>query len=357
MPRYRGWSFGTTSPRRHEAMTGTRRSSASRMRSVEQRAREDAGTGEDDRTLRAGEEMEDGTKHARVRPRRRRRSRGLAWHIAVDGLVEQVLSQERKVGPWRPVSASRRAAATAPGTSSAVIGSAADFARPPMVATRSISWNASRPRSRRATWPAMAMTGAESERAGVDPDGEVGRADRPRPEAQSRAPGQLADGVGHERRAALVTSRHDPDARRRQGLEQPEEALARDGERPTDPARVELLGDEPADGDPPYRCGWRLIRDVLRRRSGSGFVGRDRLDVDRCGRLGFDERFRIWRRGLGHLVLGRLVRSCGRFGLRGTRHRRRVVERSGSFDLLIGRGVVRRSGQDVVDHVIPMASR
>ncbi len=74
-------------------------------------------------------------------------------------------ASDRKVGPCRPVSASRRAAATAPGTSSAVIGSAADFARPPIVVTRSISWNASRPRSRLATWPAMAMTGDESDRA------------------------------------------------------------------------------------------------------------------------------------------------------------------------------------------------
>ena len=39
MPRYSGWSFEMTSPRRQVAITGTRRSSASRIRSFEVRAR------------------------------------------------------------------------------------------------------------------------------------------------------------------------------------------------------------------------------------------------------------------------------------------------------------------------------
>ena len=60
--------------------------------------------------------------------------------------------------------------------------------------------------------------------------------------------GQLAVGLGHERRAALVTRRHDPDAGVTEGVEQAEERLAGHGEGVADAGGAQRVGDEPTHG-------------------------------------------------------------------------------------------------------------
>jgi hypothetical protein len=54
-------------------------------------------------------------------------------------------------------------------------------------------------------------------------------------------------GLGHERGAALVSGRDDPDPRVAQPLEEPEEALARHGERVADAGGAQGVGDEAPD--------------------------------------------------------------------------------------------------------------
>ncbi len=80
----------------------------------------------------------------------------------------------------------------------------------------------------------------------VDPDGHVGSAHGSRPETHGRPACQLAVGFGHERGGAFVTGRDHPDARTFEGIEQPQERLARDGERIADTGAAERFGDEPA---------------------------------------------------------------------------------------------------------------
>ena len=96
---------------------------------------------------------------------------------------------------------------------------------------------------------------------GVDPDGEVGRADRARPEAHRRPPGQLAVRLGHERRGAFVAGRDDADAGPFERVEEAEEGLAGHREGVPDAGRPERVGDEPADGPRPgvddrLEVGW-----------------------------------------------------------------------------------------------------
>ncbi len=120
----------------------------------------------------------------------------------------------------------------------------------------------------------------------VDADGEVRGADGARREADRRAAGQLAVGLGHERRRPLVAGADDPDAGGVEALEQAEEALARHGERVADADGTEGVGDEPADG--------------------SGGLG---LGVGLGGRLG-----RLGRRlgfGLGAAASGSAARPAG----------------------------------------------
>jgi enoyl-CoA hydratase/carnithine racemase len=144
---------------------------------------------------------------------------------------------------------------------------------------------------------------------GVDPDGEVGRADRPGPEAHRRSPGQLPVGLGHERRGAFVARRHDADAGAFERVEQAQKGLAGHGEGIPDAGRAEGVGDEPADGP---RAG---VDDRFE-------VGRSH-GVGRSGGVGrrLDTRVRLGGHGLGVVV-------C-RVG------RRHVVD---GFDGLLGNG-------------------
>ena len=68
----------------------------------------------------------------------------------------------RSTGPGRPVVALRNASSSAPGSAATSRTSRAQRQSPPNAATRSTSWNASRPRDGRSTWPTIAISGAES---------------------------------------------------------------------------------------------------------------------------------------------------------------------------------------------------
>src|SRR5450759_1370735 len=70
--------------------------------------------------------------------------------------------RERSTGPGRPVVARRSASSSAAGSAAASRTSRAQRQYPPIVAARSTSWNPSRPRVDRSTWPMSAMTGSES---------------------------------------------------------------------------------------------------------------------------------------------------------------------------------------------------
>src|SRR5450759_1785018 len=70
--------------------------------------------------------------------------------------------RERSTGPGRPVVARRSASSSAAGSAAASRTSRAQRQYPPIVAARSTSWNPSRPRVDRSTWPISAMTGSES---------------------------------------------------------------------------------------------------------------------------------------------------------------------------------------------------
>ena len=141
---------------------------------------------------------------------------------------------------------------------------------------------------------------------GVDPDRQVGRPNRARPEAGRRSAGQLSVGLGHERCRALVPGRDDADPDVAERLEDAEEALAGDGERVADAGGAQGLGHEMTG-----RTGLGRFLD----RRGLGFerrflgqpgfvVGRHGRVVVPLGRSGFDRRRRL----VGVLFFGRLKR-------------------------------------------------
>ena len=123
-------------------------------------------------------------------------------------------------GPGRPPSAWRVASAIASAISPADRGSAAHLARPPSVATWSISWNASRPLTDRSTWPTSDEHRGRILAGGVDPDAEVRATDGARRQAGRRPAGQLSVCLGHERGRALVARRDDPDPGALERIEQ-----------------------------------------------------------------------------------------------------------------------------------------
>ena len=130
----------------------------------------------------------------------------------------------------------------------------------------------------RSTCPTRANIGLESWRAVwmpiarfAAPTARVASADR-------RAAGELAVGLGHERRRSLVAGADDPDAGRVEALEQAEEALAGHGERVADADGAEGVGDEPADGSgglgfglPARARGRRALARARARRPALGF--------------------------------------------------------------------------------------
>ena len=164
IPRYSAWSFEMMSPRRQPAMTGTWRSSAKRVSSVDVRARRTPAPARI--TGRRAEARNSMT--ARSSSSVARATGGLTASSRASSAIgssSRSSASDRSTGPGRPPSAWRIASAIAPGTSSTAPGSAAHLARPPRVATWSISWNASRPRYARSTWPTIANIGVESCRA------------------------------------------------------------------------------------------------------------------------------------------------------------------------------------------------
>ena len=90
----------------------------------------------------------------------------------------------------------------------------------------------------------------------VDADGQVRGPDGPGRQGHRGPARQLAVRVGHERGAALVAGRDDTDAGRAEGVEEAEEALARDGEGHPHAGRVEGVGEE-ATGRPRRAHGER----------------------------------------------------------------------------------------------------
>ena len=176
---------------------------------------QDAATGEDDRALGRGQELD---HRADLLVGRSRDAGGRAASSRASsgiGLVEQVLrAATGGPGPGRPPSAWRIASAIAPATSSAAsrlggpLGEAAerrdlvDLLERLAAADGALDLADDHEHRRRI----LARR--------VDADGEVGRADRARPEADRRPSGQLAVGLGHERGRALVAGRDDADARR-----------------------------------------------------------------------------------------------------------------------------------------------
>ena len=65
-------------------------------------------------------------------------------------------------GPGRPSTVARTACSSTSAAVSASVSSPAHLARPPIVWTRSTSWNASRPRRPRSTWPTRTNIAVES---------------------------------------------------------------------------------------------------------------------------------------------------------------------------------------------------
>ena len=102
----------------------------------------------------------------------------------------------------------------------------------------------------------------------VDPDAEVRPAHGTRPEADRGPAGQLAMGLGHERRATLVTRGDDPDPGALERVEQAQERFARDGERVAHAGRPQRIGDEPSDR-PRSGVGHRLDRSGAAGSAGS----------------------------------------------------------------------------------------
>ena len=188
---------------------------------------QDAAAGEDDRPLGGGEQLEDVADLVVGRAAPARGGSGRPRVPAGTRSSRRSSGNDRSTGPGRPPSGlaerlgqdrrrrRRRRRARRP-TSRARRS----------CATWSISWNASRPRCARSTWPTSANIGVESWRAVWMPIARLARPDGARAEAGRRPAGQLAVGLGHERGAALVARGDDADAGVAEALEQAEEALA-----------------------------------------------------------------------------------------------------------------------------------
>jgi len=146
MPRYRGLSFGKTSPRRHEATTGTE-ASPRKNQGVRAAALRTPAPADDERPLRIQQQMQDLSDQSRVR---------LGWvldaigpaHARRRGQVSN-LGTERSTGPGRPFSAVALPSRPAPPLAGLLGPPTAHFTIGSKVRTRSISWKASRPRTSR----------------------------------------------------------------------------------------------------------------------------------------------------------------------------------------------------------------
>ena len=350
MPRYSGWSFEMTSPRRHAAMIGTWSSSANRISSVDVRARRTPPPARIDRSPGRGEQLDDRADLVRRRPGGRGSRR--VGRLELDDLVEEVLRQrqQHRTGP-----AGQRLADGLGHDRRDVLG-AARLGRP-----------LGQPAERRdlvdllerlaAEEVALDLADEREHRARVlprrvDPDGEIGGADRARREARGRPTGQLPVGLGHERGAALVPRRDDPDPGVAERVEQAEERLARNGERVAHAGGPQGVGDEPPDGP---RAGPRL--DLRRGRLGLGLgviVPSASIGLDPAsGRRAAHRRAAHRRRASAAVGVGdrvgrqrsRAVRPVAAVR-RGVGHRRQGLG-LGLVGGGLGRGLGRRSGVEL----------
>lgn len=208
-------------------MTGTRSSSANRVRSVGVLR---AGAGQDQRALCAGQQVEH-RANVVVGWTRGRRSGQLDLGLAGDHLVEQVLG-ERQEHRTRPAT-ERLAYGLGKDVHQLLDGARLDGPlRELAERTGLIDLLEGLP----AAIPALDLADEDEQRGrvlfrGMDADGHVRGADGASSQAYRGPAGQLAVGLGHERRSAFVACGDDPDPCTLEGVENAEEALARNGER------------------------------------------------------------------------------------------------------------------------------
>ena len=227
-------------------MTGTSRSSASRRRSVEVRARSTPPPARITGRSARGEELEDRADLVGLGSGRGRTS-GVERRPGRDLLVEKVLGQREEHGtgpadergPDR-VTDGRRDVRRRPDLGG-VGRQPAERCRLLDLLERLAAAESPLDLPDEGEHRARILAG------GMDADREVRGADGAGRETDRRAAGQLAVGLGHERRGALVAGADDPDAGGVEALEQAEEAFARHGERVADADGAEGVGDVPAD--------------------------------------------------------------------------------------------------------------
>ena len=142
----------------------------------------------------------------------------------------------------------------------------------------------------------------------MDADRKVGATDGSRPQADGRAPSQLAMGLGHERGRALVTGRDDADAGGFERIEQTEEGLTGHREGIADTGRAQRIGDEPTDRSLTRRrrrLGLRRLRGGLGDTASRFGSGGGRLCRSRGVRIGLRDgfcrrlEFGLWLRARG----------------------------------------------------------
>ena len=168
MPRYSGLSFGKTSPRRHDATTGTWTVSAKRTRASVLRPR---------RTPAPATITGRSASSSRCRTLRTSAvsgSTGCSTRLTGtcspgSGMSSTSSGMASSTGPGRPLTAVASALSASTSTSPGSLASPAHLTIGSKTRTSSISWNASRPRTARRTWPTIAITGAESDCAACSP--------------------------------------------------------------------------------------------------------------------------------------------------------------------------------------------
>ena len=246
---------------------------------------------QDHRTPGGGEQLDDGADVFGGRPCRRRASR--VGRFELGHLVEEVL-REREQDRTRP---------TGQGLAHGLRHGRRDILRPPGL-DGPLGEAAERPdlvdllERLAPAEVALDLPDEDEHRArvlasGVDADRQVRAADRSRRETGGRSTGQLSVRLRHEGRAALVTSRHDPDAGVAQGIQQPQERLAGHREGIPDTGGTQHIGDEPPNG-PRADRGQDLGCDLDTGRGGRHLAGSAAGLDGLGGRLDRVRRVRWW---------------------------------------------------------------
>ena len=268
---------------------------------------QDARPGQDDRPIRRGQHLDDGTN---LLVRRSGRCRPSALEPCFFGhrFIEQVLrqGQEDRAGTAAQGPADRL------GHRGRDIFDRVRFSRPFCETAQGGHLVDLLERLATKEWTVHLTNDREHRRrilaCRVDADGEIRAANRSSAEAHRGPAGQLAMGLRHERRRTLVAGCDDPDPGTLEGVEQPEERFAGDGECVADAGRTEGAGNEAPDGSwAILRRRHRLGRGLSRIGRGRGRwlsgigrgrwlrrrhqLGRDRLNLDwRVGRWSFGGR-------------------------------------------------------------------